>query len=51
MTDTIHPCPLCAYAASTRDGVYAHLLTSHRKSEISTVLLETRTSVVEPNPP
>ncbi|SIR64597.1 hypothetical protein SAMN05421752_101446 [Natronorubrum thiooxidans] len=33
-------CPLCAYTGETATDVYTHLQTSHRKSAISTRLLE-----------
>ena len=33
-------CPLCAYTGDNRNDVYTHLLTSHRKSSISELLLE-----------
>ncbi|WP_121741756.1 hypothetical protein [Natronorubrum halophilum] len=33
-------CPLCSYTGETRNATYTHLLTSHRKSSISELLLE-----------
>ncbi|ELY41793.1 hypothetical protein [Natronorubrum tibetense] len=42
--DETTACPLCAYTADSRKDVYTHLLTGHRKSAISDLLLESRSA-------
>lgn len=39
-TTRTYACPLCGFTDETRDGVYDHLLYSHRKCAISSALLE-----------
>lgn len=34
-----HGCPVCEFASTDADDVYAHLMTAHRKSTISAALL------------
>lgn len=41
-SEPTYVCPVCAFAASGYDDVYAHLMTAHRKSTISSALLQRR---------
>lgn len=36
-----YECPLCGLTSTEMDGIYAQLMTSHRKSTISDALLKT----------
>lgn len=36
-----YECPLCGLTSTETDEIYAHLMTSHRKSTISDALLKT----------
>jgi len=38
-TDQQFRCPLCELTASDDDDIYRHLMVSHRKSELSTLLM------------
>jgi hypothetical protein len=38
----LRSCPVCEFASAEYNDVYGHLMTAHRKSTISELLLETR---------
>lgn len=38
-TGDITTCPLCAETASEQDDIYRHLMVTHRKSELSRLVL------------
>lgn len=38
----LRSCPVCEFASAEYNDVYDHLMTAHRKSKISAMLLETR---------
>ncbi|MFB6301484.1 MAG: hypothetical protein ABEH78_01280 [Haloferacaceae archaeon] len=40
MPDHGYECPLCGLTSTETDEIYTHLMTSHRKSAVSTALLD-----------
>lgn len=42
--DQTETCPICAFSSDSETALYTHLLTSHRKSAITEVLLERRSA-------
>jgi hypothetical protein len=45
-----HGCPLCDQTGDSEDAVYRHLMVNHRKSELSSMLLETTDNRITDTP-